>query len=132
MASNTIVLPQGTYPVGSRTLGPSPIAQGISKLSLQLDATAMTDPALIIDMTLDFSPDGGVHWASVAPGFSTDPFPITVKMIGGMRDKNGNPLTIYHVTVSNIPSQELTTRQMRAFVTISGVPLTTQGSLVLT
>jgi len=130
--SQIIVLPQGTYPVGSRTLGPAAIPTGVTSASLALDGTAMTNAALSLSLTLDLSLDGGVTWASTSPSQATDPFPVNVPdMRGGQLDRTGAARATYYISVWGIPAPTNPNRQVRAQVTISGVSLTTKGTLTL-
>lgn len=128
--ASTIVLPQGTYPIGTRTLGPANVPQGVSSVELQLDGTQMTDPALHLTVGLDLSLDGGATWASTNPGVATDPFPVAMETQGGSKTRTGAPVPIYNLG-TNIPSPSSSTRQIKATVTITGTPLTTKGTLVL-
>ena len=130
--TSQIVLPQGTYAIGSRTLGPVTIPTGVSSASLALSGTSMTNAALSLSLTLDLSLDGGVTWASTAPSHATDPFPVKVAdMRGGQLDRSGAARATYYISVWGIPDPNNVNRQVRALVTISGTSLTTQGTLTL-
>ena len=129
--SSTIVLPQGTYPIGTRTLGPATVPLGATSVQLQLDGTSMTDQAMAMSMTLDLSLDAGVTWASDSPSPATNPFPVSCTLNGGAKNRAGGPLATYLIG-TQIPAPSNTQRRIRAVIVISGAPLTTQGTLVLT
>lgn len=130
--SSAIVLPQGTYPIGTRILGPAPLAQGVTTFTLALDGAAMTDPALRVRLDVDLSLDGGATWAADAPGPTFNPFPLFMTLSGGATDRAGNPLPTYFLSSTQIPAPASSTRRIRATVTIAGAPLTTAGTLTLT
>lgn len=129
--ATSIVIPQGTYPIGTFNFGPAPIPSSVSRAEIDLDGTNMTDPALHITLQLDLSVDGGVTWSTVSPGPSMVPFPITATMVGGALNRTGQPLSIYSLS-ANVPGVGSTARQVRGSVVISGAPLTTQGTLIIT
>ena len=130
MASQ-IVLPQGTYPIGTRTLGPATVPVGVSHVQLDLDGAAMLDPALHLTIQLDLSLDGGTTWASASPGPATNPLPVTLTTEGGMTTRVGEPLPSYPLAC-HLPDPSNANRRVKAVVTIAGTPLTTQGTLTLT
>jgi hypothetical protein len=129
--ASIVVLPQGTYPIGTRTLGPANLAQGVSSFKLALDGTAMTDPALHVTIAVDLSLNNGSTWATETPGPTFNPCPLAMTLDGGATDRGGNPLPTYFLGTDSIPSPQSSTRRIRAVVTIAGTPLTTQGTLTL-
>jgi len=130
--SRSLILPQGTYPIGTRTLGPVTIPLGVTFVALELAGAAMTNPALALTVTLDLSLDGGTTWASVSPSTPTDPFPVIATMEGGMLNKQGTFQDPYYLSVTGIPAPTNANRRVRATVVIAGASLTTAITLVLT
>jgi hypothetical protein len=130
MASSTVVLPQGTYAIGTRVLGPATVPLGLTSVELVLDGAAMTDPALQVTLVIDLSLDGGVTWNSPHP--DVDPFPIGATFVGGATNEHGGgPLDFYRRGV-DFPQPTNAARQIKATITIAGTPLTTKGTLNLT
>jgi len=127
--ADTVVLPQGTYPIGTRTLGPATVPVGVTQIELALDGAAMTSPALHVSMALDLSLDGGSTWNTPHP--QVDPFPVTMTLDGGAKDRQGNPLPKYTIG-TRLPDPSNANRRVRAVVIISGTALTTSGTLSLT
>jgi|SRR6185436_6960143 len=126
------VLAAGTYPAGSRTLGPVTLPVGLTACALVLDGTTMTDPALRLTVTLDLSLDGGVTWASDVRSHATDPFPVTATMSGGMIDgRTGLQRTTYYLSVGTIPDPTNPNRQARILLTNTVRALTTSGTLTV-
>lgn len=113
---------------GSRNFGPINVPQGITNALFSLDAASMTDPAMQGSLQMDLSLDGGVTWASQNRGPNTNPFPVIMEFIGGAKGKGGVPIPAY-VLNCLFPHPELTTRQLRAQLIVSGVPLTTTATL---
>lgn len=119
------VLPQGTYPPGTRTLGPAAVPKNLSSFTLAFDRTNWAD-GVTLDLTVDLSLDGGVTWN---PHPDVDPFPVGLSAVGGVQlDKNGNPYTTTAVSAA-IPQPGSTTRSVRATITIGGGSLTTTATL---
>lgn len=127
--ADTVVLPQGTYPIGTRVLGPANIPLGVSSISLALDGTSMTNPALHVAITLDLSLDGGVTWNDPHP--QVDPFPVGMTLDGGAKNRQGQALGTYYIGTI-LPDASNPNRRIRATVVISGQALTTTGTLTLT
>lgn len=127
--SSTVVLPAGTYPVGTRVLGPANVPVGTSEIELSLDGAAMTDPALHVAITLDLSLDSGVTWNNPHP--QADPFPVGMTLDGGAKNRQGGALARYTIGTF-LPDSTNPNRRVRATVVISGTPLTTSGTLSLT
>jgi hypothetical protein len=130
--ASTVVLPQGTYPIGTRMLGPASIPQSVSAFKLALDGMAMTDPALRVRLDIDLSLDNGATWASAQPGPTFNPYPLFMTLSGGATNRAGQPLAEYFLSNDQIPSPASMARQVKATVTIAGAPLTTKGTLTLT
>lgn len=124
------VLPNGTYAIGTRNLGPASVPQNLTLAKLALDGASMTNPALHVELTLDFSLDGGTTWASTTPSRATDPYPLGITLDGGALDKSGNPRAEYFVNAP-LPDPTNPNRRIRGVVTIAGTPLTTTGTLTL-
>lgn len=106
---------------GSHTTAARNLPNHVSQLSLTVDASQMTDPQLRISVALDFSPDGGVTWASetAIPGSA---FPFVDEYVGGAVDRNGQLVTSIVSMVPPFPDG--TNRQTRgSLVNNSGVPL---------
>jgi hypothetical protein len=121
-----VVLPQGTYPAGSRVLGPAAVPTGITGFTLALDRAAWV-AGVTLAMTVDLSLDSGVTWNT--PPETVAPYPVGLTAEGGVAlDKNGAAYT--QTTLSTaIPQSASTTRQLRATVVITGGSLTTKGTL---
>lgn len=125
------VLPNGTYPIGTRNLGPTSIPTGLTKAVLSLAGGAMTDPALTVTLQLDLSIDGGATWASTNRGPATDPYPTSSTIRGGGTRPRGGAQTEY-IIGAVLPDPTNPGRQMRGTLTIAGTPLTTTGTLTVT
>jgi hypothetical protein len=128
--TTTLILPAGTYPIGTRTLGPVNIPQGLSYAELQLDGTAMTDPALAVDAVIDFSLDGGVTWATTMSD-PPNPFPLRGTMAGNTIDPDTGLQWATYRMGGRLPSPTSTTRRARMTLNIRGAPCPTAGTLVL-
>lgn len=126
---DTVVLPQGTYAIGTRVLGPANVPLGATEIALSLDGGAMTNPALHVAITLDLSLDGGVTWNNPHP--QADPFPVGMTLDGGAKNRQGLPLGTYFIGTT-LPDASNPNRRIRATVVISGQALTTAGTLSLT
>jgi hypothetical protein len=116
------LLANGTYAVGTRNVGPAVLPSTLRSFMVEIAGAAMLNPAMSVIMTLDFSLDG-VTWASESPGPSTNPFPITVKFVGGALDRFGNPVNPSFRSI--LPSPGLSGRQIRGSLNISGASMTT-------
>lgn len=127
--ASTVILPQATYPIGTRTVGPANVPQNATKVEMALDGAAMTDPALHVSMTLDLSLDNGATWNLPHP--QVDPFPIGMTLDGGALNRQGLPLATYTLG-TQLPDPTNANRKIRMTVTISGTPLTTQGTVTIT
>lgn len=114
--------------LGTRNFGPINVPQGITNALFSMDGAGMTDPAMQGSLQMDFSIDNGATWASANPSIDTNPFPVLMTFQGGAKDKNGQPIPAYHIAC-RFPHPELTTRQLRAQLIVSGVPLTTTATL---
>lgn len=116
----------GTFPVvnfqGTRQTNAVNIPNNISEVQLVLDGAQMTDPNLRVSLTLDFSPDGGVTWASTSPGPAMNPFPAVATFSGGAKDRQGNPIASYPLG-GVFPAG--TNRRARAILVVDGAPLNT-------
>lgn len=111
MAQVTVLAP-GTYPPGSRLIGPRSVPTNLSFASLALDVTNNTSPAQGISIAIELSFDGGANWspfvAMSRAGESPNAFP-TMAWSGGV-PQDGNP-----------------NRQVRATLTLTGSSITTAG-----
>lgn len=107
------------------------VPNGATQAVLSLDGATMTDPAMHASVTLDFSVDNGATFASQNPGPATNPYPVTMEIQGGTKDKHGNPLPSYDLGVP-LPSPQLTTRKITGSVTVTGAALNTTGTLTIT
>jgi hypothetical protein len=126
--AKTVVLPQGTYPVGTRVIGPFTVVTGATEYSFSFDKTNWQDPAVTVDVMFDLSLDGGATWNNPHP--AVDPFPCGFTAEGGGLDKHG--VSYADVTFSVlIPQPQNTQRRLRANVIIAGGPLTTSGSVTI-
>lgn len=115
---------------GTKNFGPISVPQLLVNAMFSMDAAGMTDPAMQGSLQMDFSLDG-VTWASANPSIDTNPFPVLMTFQGGAKDKNNLPIPAYHIACV-FPHPELTTRQLRAQLIVSGVPLTTTATLTAT
>lgn len=127
-AQSTVVLPQGTYPAGTRTLGPVAVPNGTTAFVLSLDRTNWTNVNVKVALTFDLSLDGGTTWN---PHPDADPFPVGLTAEGGTaRDKNGNVVNTTTLSAP-VPDVTNTNRRVRATLVITGGSLTTSGTLTL-
>jgi hypothetical protein len=133
MSQTTTLLPAGTYPIGTYAFGPIAVPVGAVKAELRLDGSQMTDPALLIDLRLDFSIDGGATWATDGLKPELQPYPVRIVQPGGQmtRTTPPTPWPVYGF-MAELPSPALATRRMRGSVVISGAPITTVGTLIIT
>lgn len=113
--------------IGTRSIPARSIPDAIQTLNLSLDGTNMTDPALQVALTVDFSPDGGATWASTSPGPAVNPFPVVVTFQGGATDKHGVPLSTYFWESPPIPQGSA--RELQATLVVSGAHLTTTATI---
>lgn len=129
MATTVFTFPISNFGPGSQTLPSKAVPDADSQVTLALDRSTMTDPALVVDLTIDFSPDGGVTWASTSPGPEMGGFPAGAEILGGtFFNKDGSVAT----TSSRIfPFPAGTNRMVRGNVVVSGAPLTTTATLTL-
>jgi len=114
--------------LGTKNFGPINVPVNLTGALFSMDAANMTDPAMQGSLQMDLSLDNGVTWASTNRGPETDPFPVLMTFVGGAKDRHGNPVTAYDIQCS-FPHPELSTRQLRAQLIVSGVPLTTTATL---
>jgi hypothetical protein len=115
--------------LGTATTPASSIPDNSTDGAITMDGSTMTDPTLKLSITLDFSPDGGLTWASTSPGPLMNPFPVIATYEGGTLDKHGNPATTYGPMVA---FPQGTNRKIRGIFTVDGVPLTTTATISLT
>lgn len=116
--------------VGARALGPVAIAQGLTNVTLSLDASTMTDSNLHVQLDLDLSLDNGVTWSSVNKGPVYMGYPLQMTLDGGAVDKHGAPLPAYIIS-ADLPWPNLATRQIRGTVTVTGGSLSTTANLTV-
>lgn len=124
------MIPAATFPIsnflGAKPIPATAVPDAITEVALQLDGTQMTDPALLVVLALDFSPDAGATWASEAPGPSMNPFPVVVEFQGGATDTRGKPLSTYSWQDKIPPGAN---RQVKGSLAVSGAPLNTTATL---
>jgi len=130
MASNQFPI---TNFLGTQAFGPVNVPAGLTRATIALDGTNMTDPAMLGSLTLDLSLDSGVTWASDNPSIDTNPFPCVMTFQGGAMTvakpgKPSVPLPFYDLNC-DIPHSELTTRRVKGVLTVAGVALTTTATL---
>jgi hypothetical protein len=113
---------------GTQNFGPINVPQGISNALFSMDATNMTNPAMQGSLQMDLSLDNGVTWASTSRTVDTNPFPVLMTFAGGAKTKTGQPIPEYNIACV-FPHPELATRQLRAQLIVSGVPLTSTATL---
>ena len=124
-----IVLPHGTYPEGTRVLGPANVAQGLTGFTLSLDRDEWL-AGVSLALTVDLSLDNGATWNNPHP--QVDPYPVSLTAVGGVAlDKFGAayPTTMIEVP---LPQPSSTTRKIRATMVVVGGSLTATGNLTLT
>lgn len=93
--------------------------------ALELDATttSMLNAALRLSIQMDFSPDGGVTWASTSPGPTMPPFPVTATYSAPFANpKTGLPVATVGPTG---PFPSGTSRQVRGNLIVDGGSITT-------
>jgi hypothetical protein len=123
------ILPQGTYPVGTRTLPAANVPQGAISATLALSRAQWLDPAVKVSARFELSVDGGVTWSPDPSGQSVWPwgnFPLTFESEG---DPSGRGTSNVNGDLGDPTNPN---RKIRGTVTISGGPLTTIGTLTVT
>ena len=127
--ATTFQFPVNNFGPGSQTFPARSVPDTASQVTLALDRSTMTDPALDVVLTIDFSPDGGVTWASTSPGPQMGGFPAGAEIVGGaVLNKDGSVATTSSRTFPFPPG---TNRQVRGSVVVSGAPLATIATLTL-
>ena len=90
----------------------------------------IANAAFRVSIAIDFSPDGGVTWASTSPGAAMGGFPTIGTFAGNPPpDKHGNAETFFGVA-NNLPPG--TNRKARGTLIVDGVALTGSISIILT
>lgn len=113
---------------GTQNFGPINVPQGIENALFSLDAALMTNPLMQGSLQMDLSIDNGATWASTDRTIATNPFPVIMTFQGGALTKLGQPIPAYNIAC-RFPHPEFATRQLRAQLIVSGVPLTTTATL---
>lgn len=111
------------FPINNLS-GPLPIPStavpaGATKVALSLDYTTMSDPALLVDLTLEISLDNGQTWKS---------FASVQGVKGGRTARDGSPITTLPLLNADLPAGA--NRRVRGSLVASGVPLTTTAFVV--
>jgi len=119
--------------LGTKNFGPLNVPVDLTGALFSMDGALMTDPAMEGSLQMDFSLDNGATWASTDPSIDTNPFPVIMTFQGGAMTiakpgKPSVPIPAYYINCV-FPHPELTTRQLRAQLIVSGVPLTTTATL---
>lgn len=115
---------------GTRSIPARNLPQSFDTLRFTLDGSTITDPAMHAALTIDFSPDGGVTWASEHPGPTMNPYPVVWEFAGGMTDRQGNLIVDLFYETPPIPDGA--TRQVRGSLVVTGAPLTTTATITAT
>lgn len=100
-----------------------------SQGSIAVSGAAVSDPSLRVSIAIDFSPDGGITWASTSPGPTMNPFPVIATFAGGTTDRRGNAVTSFGVAANFPPGAN---RMLRGTFIVDGVALTGQATLAET
>lgn len=146
---------------GTRNIPARSIPQSLNTLKFAFDGTNMTDPALHVELTVDFSPDG-VTWASTSPGPTMNPFPVVGALDGGawlitidtgkqfiVGNAEGTQYVVgatapnsTHVVTNKVPLPEYSwesapfpdgaSRQVRGVLVVTGAPLNTTATITAT
>lgn len=93
--------------------------------SIVITGASVSDPTVRLSTLIDFSPDGGVTWASTSPGPQMAQFPAVATYAGGSILKNG-PQTQFDIAENFPPG---TNRKVRGTFTFDGNPFTGQAVL---
>jgi hypothetical protein len=119
--TTTQVLPFGTYPPNTYSLGPANVPDGATAFAFSFTKGAgWQDPAIKLDIMMDISIDAGASWETFY-GFTAE---------GGGLDKFGNPYT-EATGGTSIPHPEIPNRKIRATLKVLGGPLQTSCSLTV-
>lgn len=126
--TQVIVVPHGTYQVGTRIFGPVAVPVGLTNATVAFDRGEWTSQSTTITLNIDLSLDGGVTW-NLHP--DADPFPVGMEAEGGVAlDKNGVPYT-QSSRSAPLPQPGSSQRMVRGFITVAGGPITTTGTLTV-
>jgi hypothetical protein len=120
---------------GTRSIPARNIPASLDTLRFSLDGTNMTNPALHVTLTIDWSPDG-VLWASEAVTEADKarcaPFPVIWEFTGGQIDRHtGQPIATYFYETPAFPASA-GQQQVRGTITVSGAPLNTTATITAT
>jgi hypothetical protein len=95
-----------------------------------LTGPSVTDPTVRLSIMLDFSPDGGVTWASTSPGPAMVPFPGVMTEEGGPLTAKGQPRT--QIDIASPPFPAGTNRKVRGTFIFDGNPFNGSAAINLT
>ena len=98
---------------GPLTIPSTAVPVGAKQVALSLDYTTMSDPAINLDLVLEFAPDG-VTWG---------PFTSVQGVRGGRLDRHGQPITLLPLLTVDIPAGS--NRRVRGVLSSNGAALTT-------
>lgn len=123
----------GTFPLvnrtGALTTAAAAIPDASTAGSIVITGPSVNDTTVRISATIDFSPDGGVTWASTSPGPTMNPFPVIATFAGSATTPRGQPLTQFDLTA---PFPVGTNRKVRGTFQFDGNPFNGSAAISLT
>jgi len=126
--SRSIDLPLANYPNGTRSTTWRSLTPDITRASVEVQRCTSADPTIwpnvttSLDLTIDFSLDGGTTIALSA---------TSGHVVGGIQPGlHGTEADVTRITLIDIPAGA--NRAIRLTGTIAGGPLRTQGTIELT
>ena len=121
MALLTVTIPTRTYQVGSANIASSAVPVSAEEMVLTLDVTSWTNPAIVVDVAMEMSLDGGATWVPAGRA------PLQSRADGTWKDYRGNVITAVSATFG-WPSG---VTHVRGEVIVSGANVRTGGTVVV-
>jgi hypothetical protein len=115
--AGSAVLPERSYGPGITDLPPRSIAGALTSVGFEYDITQHTNPAIVVQVLLELSPDGGTVWGTIG----------SFQRTGGPAGSGPQgPATLAGATFG-FPSG--TNRMIRGSLVITGGSFITSGTL---
>lgn len=126
-------IPTKNYRPGTSDLGQVAIAGGMSNITIAVDRSNWTDPAVTLHARFEISLDGGVTWSSDPSGETVWPygqFPVTFDAAGGVLIGPGGVTQTVSSVSMNLPDTANANRVLRGTATVAGGTL--RASITIT